>query len=117
MKGTLLSCEIESVATRRDNSVVIRVGTPELSAGKAAEILELRNKPAIVYISAKEIPEEEQDLLDDIDPDLPGKTPSQRVRAVQFVLFKQDAEGYADFKSYYAAKMEKIIDHLKTKIK
>ena len=46
-----------------------------------------------------------------------GKTPSQRMRNVLFILWKQDPEGYKDFNLYYISRMEKFIDALKENIK
>jgi hypothetical protein len=45
------------------------------------------------------------------------KTPSSRLRDVFFVLWEQDAEGHPWFEEYYAAKMEKLINHYKKLIK
>lgn len=42
-----------------------------------------------------------------------GKTKGQRLRGVLYKLFEQDGEGYDVFDDYYAAKMEKIINHYK----
>jgi hypothetical protein len=44
-----------------------------------------------------------------MDPELKGKTPGQRLRAVMYRLWEQDAEGYKDSESYYIANMEQII--------
>lgn len=44
------------------------------------------------------------------------KTHSQRLRAVLFLLYEQDAKGYVTFESYYADLMERIINHYKTKL-
>lgn len=44
------------------------------------------------------------------------KTPSQRLRNVMYVLYKQDPRDHADFKAYYEFRMEKLITLLKSKI-
>jgi len=44
------------------------------------------------------------------------KTPSQRLRNVMYVLYKQDPGDHADFKAYYEFRMEKLITLLKSKI-
>lgn len=117
MKGIILSCEIENIATRRDGSIKVILGTPELSAGNAAELLGLRNKIAAVYISPKDsISQGEIEQADSLDPGIPGKSPSQRMRNVLFLLFKQGNEGHKEFDSYYRAKMELFIESLKGKI-
>lgn len=118
MEGTLLSCQVTGIRSLKDGSVSITLETQELSGGKAGEIFSLRNKVAAVYISPKEtIKQIELDQVDEMDVDLPGKSQSQRLRSVLFVLYEQNREGYKDFKYYYNAKTELLIDHLKSKIK
>lgn len=52
-----------------------------------------------------------------VDKDVNTKTPSQRIRAVLYILFNQDNEGMDDFEVYYRNKLEKYIEMLKGKIK
>lgn len=117
-KGTLLPAIIEKISTLKDGSVSLTIYTQELSPQKAAELFTLRGKLATVYLSPSDISSKELSLVDTIEPDLPGgKTPSQRMRNVLWILFKQDAEGYKDFPQYYQAKMDTYIDGLKQNIK
>jgi hypothetical protein len=117
MNGILLSSYIENITTRKDRSVKITLGTQELSQGKAGELFSLLNSLAVVYISAKEIDQKEIDQVDKVDPELTGKTQSQRIRNVLYKLWEQDKEGHKTFDQYYYAKTELFIDHLKSKIK
>lgn len=116
MKGILLPAIIETVASRKDSTIKIVLGTQELSPARAGEVLSLMNKLATVYISNAEIDPKEIDQVDKINPDLPGKTKSQRLRGVLFKLFEQGNEGFKSFDEYYSHHMERIIDHLKNKI-
>lgn len=116
MKGTLLSCYIEGIKTRKDNTVAVTLGTQELSPAAAGSIFSLQNKLACVYISEKVIDQNEINQVDQLDPDLPGKTQSQRLRGVLFKLFDRNNEGYKDFDSYYRHHTEIIIEHLKKKL-
>lgn len=116
--GILLASIVENIATRRDGTIKVTLGTQELSQGKAGELFALNGKLAAVYISPKDsINQKEMDQVDSVDVDLPGKSQSQRLRSVLFVLFEQDHEGHKDFKSYYHSKTEVIIEHMKSKIK
>jgi len=45
-----------------------------------------------------------------------NKTPSQRLYAVIFILWKQDNHGYDTFDSFYNWYMEQIIDKIKGKL-
>lgn len=117
MNGILLSAMIENITTRKDRTVKITIGTQELSQGKAGEMFSLLNNLAVVYISTKEIDQKEIDQVDKINPEFESKTQSQRIRNVLFKLFTQDHEGHKDFDTYYKAKTEMYIEHLKSKIK
>ena len=117
MNGILLASTIESITTRKDNTVKIVLGTQELSQGKAGEVFNMMNKLAAVYISPKDtVNQKEMDQVDKIDPELQGKTQSQRIRNTLYILFGQGNEGFKDFDSYYKSKTEKYIEHLKAKI-
>ena len=116
MKGILLAAIIESITTRKDNTIKITLGTQEMSQGKAGELFTLMNKLASVYISAESINQRDLEQIDKIEPGFQGKTQSQRLRNVLYKLFEQNKEGYKDFDSYYKAKTEAIITELKNSI-
>lgn len=117
MNGILLPCTIENISTRKDKTVKLTLGTQELSQGKAGELFALQNHLAAVYISPKEMTQRELDQVDQIDPEFEGKTQSQRIRSILWILFTQDAEGFSAFDTYYKSKTDKFIEHLKSKIK
>ena len=117
MNGTLISCIVESVQTRRDNTLKIVLGAQELSPSKGAELLGLMNKLTAVYLSPKEtISNAELSQVDQIDVELNGKTPSQRLRNVLYIAWQQSPEGYKEFAPYYQWRMEKIIEFYKSKL-
>lgn len=117
MKGIIFAGQIENITTRKDHTVKISIGTQELSPLKAGEIFETMNKLVAVYLSSKEvIPQSEIDQVDALNPDLPGKSQSQRLRAVLYVLFEKNNEGHKDFDSFYKNHTDVIIEHLKKKI-
>lgn len=113
-----LAVIVEGVRTRKDRTLAVTLGTQEVSPNQAGQLVEMTGKLCAVYITEKEIiPQEVIDQVDEADIDLPGKSQSQRLRSVLYVLFTQDTEGHTDFDQYYHAKTEKIINHLKSKIK
>jgi hypothetical protein len=117
MNGIILPAYIENITTRKDKTVKITIGSQELSQGKAGELFTLLNNLAVVYISPKEIDQKEIDQVDKLDPEMKGKTQSERIRGVLYILFTQDHEGHKDFDSFYKNKTEMYIEHLKSKIK
>lgn len=116
MTGTLLPVVIGSIRSLKDGSVSVTMETQELSPVKAGELFGLRNKIAYVYVSERQIEDNEKKVVDSLDPELKGKTPGQRLRAVLYRRWEQDNEGYKDSDSYYRAKMELIIEHNKSEL-
>lgn len=95
---------IEKVETRKDHSLKLIVGTPELPPEDMVQLFQSVNKESIELT----MPVHEEDA---------GKTPSQRLRAVLYVLWEQGGkEQYPEFDMYYRAKMEHFINAVKDKI-
>jgi len=114
MDGLLLAAQVESVGTRRDGTLKITIGCQEMSQSKAGELLTMQNRVCAVYISQKEtVSQAVMDMVDQADVDMPGKTKSQRQRAVLYRIWELDKEGHKTFESYYAFKMEAHITELK----
>ena len=116
LEGTLIAVEVGSIRSLVDGSVSITLITPEISPGKAGELFGLRKKLAYVYISAQQISLPERKIVDSLEPEMVGKTPSLRLRNVLFVAWQQSPEGYPDSDSYYRAKMELIIETYKSNL-
>lgn len=113
-EGMLLASIVENVSTRRDGTIKLTLGTQEISQGKAGELFTMQNKVVALYISPKDsIPQKVIDMVDQVDIDMPGKTKSQRQRAVLFRIWELEKDGHKTFESYYAAKMEEHISNLK----
>lgn len=116
MKGLLLACVVDRITTLKDRSVNITLNTSELTPSRAGDIFQLMNSLASVYICPSEITSRELAQVDSIEPELPGKSPSQRMRNVLYLLWKQDNEGYSGFDFYYRDKLEKYITELKNNL-
>src|SRR5690349_16879389 len=106
-EGMLLAAVVENVTTRRDGTLKLTFGTQELSQGKAGELFTMQNKVCALYISQKEtVPQKVMDAVDAVDVDMPGKTKSQRQRAVLYRIWELQKDGHKTFESFYAARME-----------
>jgi len=113
--GMLLAAIMENVSTRRDGTIKLTLGTQEVSQGKAGELFTMQNKTLAIYLSVKEtVPQSVMDQVDSVDVDMPGKTKSQRQRAVLYRIWELQKEGHKTFESYYAFKMEQHINDLKS---
>lgn len=110
---------IDGVATRKDKTLTVRIGTQELSGETAGELFGLQNALVFVAIKVEDFGKEEIEALERLKADAMAdsrKTESQRLRAVLYKLWQQNPEGYKDSNSHYIAKMEAIIEHLKKKL-
>lgn len=113
-EGMMLAAIVENVSTRRDGTIKLTLGTQEISQGKAGELFTMQNKVVAIYISVKDsVPQKVMDMVDQADVDIPGKTKSQRQRAVLYRIWEIQKEGHKTFESYYASKMEAHITDLK----
>lgn len=108
----LLHAEIGTVSSRQDGSVAFRVLTPELRPSEAGAIMSYHGKACSVFIKPTETPADE---IVRVDTERDDKTPSERLRAVIFVSWTQNGKP-GDFAAYYAVKMERLIDHIKSKL-
>lgn len=109
---------LERIATRKDKTVSLSFGTQELNIEQISELY--KNVQSYVFLAIKGdlFKTQEKEILEGIETDYSDntKTHSQRLRNVLFVGWKQHNEGYTDFKDYYYFKMEKLIEHFKSKL-
>ncbi len=114
-----LAAQLEGVSTRKDKTVKLTFGTQELSPTTAGEIMSISNSFCFLAIKAETFTNTEKELLEQIKADQltnTAKTPSQRLRAVLYVLFSQNNEGFDKFDSFYINKLESMIEHFKSKL-
>lgn len=107
---------LEGISTRVDGSIAFKFATQELDPQHAADLFRMRHKYCKILLSDSNISSLEAELVDSAK--LVGnkkKTPSQRLRAVMFLINEQE-KFYPDFENYYNQEMEKLITHYKTKL-
>lgn len=110
----LPSAVIGSITAKsKNNGVSFRVSTPELNKEELMVVFDLQDQIVDLLIQPSDI--EFADIVE-VKSEVDAKTPSQRIRGVLFILWKQNPEGHKEFSTYYQQKMGAIIDHLKTKI-
>jgi len=115
----ILNAQVETIQSRKDNTLKVVLGTQELTEG--GKLFPLQNRLCTVGISPNEaLTKEDIELLESsklgID-DIPGtKSQSQRLRNVLFVYWQQADGGYSDFNLFYQNRMDKIIESIKAKL-
>ena len=99
-------------SSKADGSAGLRFTTQELDDDTFLEIK--RHHNLYGHLLFKENPFQASDIPTESAEDK-NKTPSKRLRAALFVLWRQEGEK-GDFEAYYRTKMEKLIDMVKAKL-
>lgn len=115
MLKVLLPAQLNPPRIRRDGSCSISVDTRELTSEELFTIMSLRNLEGWFSFAPNqddiEIPEESAELDE--------KSPSQRLKSVLYVLYKQETEAgrfVGLFETFRKEKMEQLIEFIKRKL-
>jgi len=106
---------VTKVSTFADHSLRLQVDTDrELSAEENALVFALYNKSGWFLFKESELKPEDVEVPEYVKEFKEDKTPSQRLRAVIYLNWKQNQIGTSD--DFYTRKMEEIIEHFKSKL-
>jgi len=113
MRAVQFPAQLQKIATRVDGSINISLDTQELNGVDMAELFSYRNLLGYVTFTPN--------LVNNVEvPDEPvednSKSPSQRLRSVLFILWKQSDKKFDTFSQYYDVQMERIINQIKDKL-
>lgn len=111
---------LSSFKLLKDGSTNVYFNCNVLEREKQITLLDMQHSFGILHFTCKEkLNKSDQAFLSELqkmDLDLDGgKSQSQRMRNVLFVLWKQQGE-VGDFKDFYHQKTEQIIEHFKSKL-
>lgn len=114
----LLPAIFRSFSTLKDGTFVMKFESNELSPAELVGLAQAHNSFGYLAFKKDEFKTEQLAVIDELKADYEDKTktPSKRLRDVFFVAFKQGNEGFDNFESYYKFKMDKIIEHIKSKL-
>jgi hypothetical protein len=110
------SAQIAKIQTMADRGNRVVIDTQELSPEDMATLFSLKQGGMGWFlfkgsaITTEEIPDYDPATFDEI------KSPSQRLRAVLFVYWKEIRKGQGDFEGFYRAQVERIIEQYKEKL-
>lgn len=110
--------QLESYRSLKDRSVKLSIETAEPTPDQMSAIQSNLMKTGFIAFSADMFTTEQKEILKTakVDYNDSGKTPSQRLRSVLFVWWKEDAQGYEYFDDFYSRYIEKFIQHVKGKL-
>ncbi len=105
---------LDSATRKKDKSVKLSFTTNlEQTTTEFMEMDELVGDLGVLYFSERDkLTQEEIDMIDKVDVEMEGKTKSQRLRNVLYLLHDQ-SESEKDFKTFYADIMEQLIEKYK----
>lgn len=117
-KMIILPALLESYRSLKDKTLKVTFETneptPEQLTGIALNIQKFG------YLAFKEEPfkQNEKEVLESLKAEYEdtGKTPSQRLRAVLYLMWQQNNEGFKNSVDHYNSKMETLIEHFKQKL-
>jgi len=117
MRKLLAAAILTGYRPLNDKSFNLSLNIPEPSQLQREVIHSLHQQAVFLLIKEGEIEQNEISEFDTLEPELfKKKSQSKRIHDVYFILWKQDNEGFTEFKDYYKFQTEKIITHLKSKI-
>lgn len=105
---------IDTISTKKDGSVKLVIETREMPPNEMSVVFGLRNTEAWAVFAPNKVQENDVPTTQ-ADAGVGTKTPAQRIRAVLYRLWEQSGK-QGEFETYYAAKMERLIDQLKEKL-
>jgi hypothetical protein len=102
---------------KKDKSVSMTFITDtEQTSEEFMEIDKLLDNHGIIYFKdSGNLTQQEKDEIDNVDVEVEGKTKSQRLRGVLFILWTQQGK-QGEFSQFYGNYVEKIIDNIKSKL-
>ena len=116
MQAIQTDAVLTGASTRADGSLSLKFATPELQPEHKTAFFELLNQPLSMLIQPSA---EKATGLKDIKGEFDKKTPSQRIRAVLYCLWKYQTERHlveVSFERYYLSECERIIQSIKDQL-
>lgn len=117
MTKILLPASLNPISRRKDKSVKLSFETRELSPEETLSLMALEGSEMWICMSPNQAEAEVPDGLGNVE--LGEKSPSERLRNVLFVWYKQEVEAnkyVGIFDNFRKEKMEKIIEGVKSKL-
>ena len=117
MNNILLQCQLTGYRPKKDKSCALTFTSDlEVNSEQIKQFHESLESRGIIYFSVKgELTQAELDEIDNVDIELEGKSKSQRLRSVIYILWTQQGEP-GEFRDFYSNYMEKIIENIKDKL-
>lgn len=115
---TILPVSLNPISRRKDKSVKMSFETRELNPEETMILMAMEGEEGWLLFSTNREEIKEEDVPQE-KAEVDDKTPSERLRAVMFVWYKQESDKgryIGTFENFRRDKMEKIIESIKSKL-
>ena len=111
---TQFSAQVDKVVAKKDRTLSVVLGTQEMSAESASEVLQLMNQQIWVGMSETKIESLE---IPEFIPEFKGeKSHSQRLKEVLYLLWRDKSDQSKTSDQFYRDYVEKVIVSVKDKL-
>lgn len=112
----ILPATIEGIATRKDRTVRVTIGTQELAPDKAGHLMSLQNALSYIAIKSEDFSSKEKEDLSELETPMIGvKSKSQILRQELWKNWKENNEGFEKSEDHYNHYLDKITNYIITK--
>ena len=114
----LIPAYFNSFRSLKDKTIKVEFETNELTPEQITGLANHLQSFGYLAFKKDDFKTEQLAVIDELKADYEDKTktPSKRLRAVIYIAYTQNSEGFSDFESYYQSKMNKFIEHVKSKL-
>ena len=117
MSTFIVNAEFSGLKTRSNHTYDITFNTSEIPAEQASRLLPLLHVSGQLAFKIGNFTDADIDDIPEPKPEFSGqKSPSERLRAVLFVLHQQLGGKKDDFELWRIKKMDEVINHFKNQL-
>jgi hypothetical protein len=108
-----LEAYLDGFSSKKDKSAGLRFSTQELAPDMFATLQQENGSFGWLLFSPNAISETDIPTAHAEDK---LKTPSKRLRSVLYIFWEQKGKPTGNFETFYSQEMDKIVEHIKTKL-
>lgn len=114
----IIPAQLDSLRTLADKTLKVTFETQEVNPQDLLGLMENLHQFGYLAFKMEPFKADEKEMMNELKSDYEdkGKSSSQRLRSVLFLMWRNDAEGFDSSVKHYEHHMEKIITHFKTKL-
>ena len=114
----IIPAQLDSLRTLADKTLKVTFETQELNPQDLLGLMENLHQFGYLAFKMEPFKKDEKEMMDNLESGYKeaGKTPSQRLRAILYVTYQNNNEGFDTFTRFYDHHMEKICTHFNSKL-